>query len=204
MSSIKDARALKEQILESAEWLFAQNGYKGTKMLAIAEKAGVNHALIHYYYSSKDKLFEEVVLRLFKAWEKNIKTVVWNDDNPTIAIREYIKSYFLFQCEYKNFYVIRKWDEMEGLGVFSKYINEYWYDDLNEKCKAIKLWQEKKLINSDVNPRILLFNIWELIAKYSKLNKEELEICLDKKGSYEELQQEIIKQISFVIINGIL
>ncbi len=46
------------QIMEAAEELFAEQGFAGTSVRDIAEKAGVNLAMISYYFGSKEKLME--------------------------------------------------------------------------------------------------------------------------------------------------
>ena len=47
-------------ILEAAERLFIQKGYAGTRCMEIAEAAGVNHAMLHYYFRTKDSLFNRI------------------------------------------------------------------------------------------------------------------------------------------------
>ncbi len=49
-----------EKILEAATTVFVEKGKAGARMQEIADKAGINKALLHYYYRSKDKLFESV------------------------------------------------------------------------------------------------------------------------------------------------
>lgn len=51
-----------ELILLSAEKEFLEKGYSGAKTTAIADAAGVTHAMLHYYFRTKDKLFEKMVL----------------------------------------------------------------------------------------------------------------------------------------------
>ena len=51
----------REQILEVAEELIAENGFSGTSVRALAAKAGINVAMISYYFGSKEKLFEALV-----------------------------------------------------------------------------------------------------------------------------------------------
>jgi AcrR family transcriptional regulator len=46
-----------EQILEAARTLFAERGYQGTSMRAVAAAADVNAALVHHYYGTKEQLF---------------------------------------------------------------------------------------------------------------------------------------------------
>lgn len=51
----------REQILVAAENLFAEKGFDATSVRELAKKAGVNIAMISYYFGSKEKLFESVV-----------------------------------------------------------------------------------------------------------------------------------------------
>lgn len=53
--------AKKEIIIESALKLFSTKGFEGTSVREIAADAGVNVAMINYYFGSKEKLFESVV-----------------------------------------------------------------------------------------------------------------------------------------------
>jgi AcrR family transcriptional regulator len=51
----------KEHLLDAAEELFAEHGYEGTSTRMLAKKAGVNVAMVSYYFGSKEKLFEALV-----------------------------------------------------------------------------------------------------------------------------------------------
>jgi AcrR family transcriptional regulator len=46
-----------DQILDAARTLFAERGFQGTSVRAVAAHAGVNAALVHHYFSTKDQLF---------------------------------------------------------------------------------------------------------------------------------------------------
>jgi AcrR family transcriptional regulator len=47
-------------ILEAAEKVFLDKGYSGAKTTEIAKVAGVNHAMLHYYFRTKENLFNQV------------------------------------------------------------------------------------------------------------------------------------------------
>lgn len=49
-----------QKIFDAAHEIFTQKGMDGTKMQEIADLAGINKALLHYYYRTKEKLFEAV------------------------------------------------------------------------------------------------------------------------------------------------
>ncbi len=50
-----------EKIKEAARKVFSQKGYAATRTRDIAEEAGINLALVNYYFRSKDKLFNEIM-----------------------------------------------------------------------------------------------------------------------------------------------
>ena len=85
----------KEQtILEVAERLFLEKGYTGTKTTEIADEAGVNHALLHYYYRTKEnlfnKIFEQKALQLFESFSITID----NDSSFFDKIKDAIEKHF--------------------------------------------------------------------------------------------------------------
>jgi AcrR family transcriptional regulator len=53
----------KQRILDSAEKLFAENGYADTSLRQIISEAKVNLAAIHYHFGSKQNLLDQVILR---------------------------------------------------------------------------------------------------------------------------------------------
>ncbi len=55
-----EARNTEQKIIASARMVFHQKGLKGARMQDIAKEAGINQALLHYYFRTKDKLFHQV------------------------------------------------------------------------------------------------------------------------------------------------
>jgi len=53
-----------EKILSAASKIFLLYGYHGTRLRQIAEVAGVNSSVIHYYFRSKENLFKAVVKKV--------------------------------------------------------------------------------------------------------------------------------------------
>ncbi len=51
---------VKDRLLDAAEGLFCERGFKGTSIRDIATSAGCNIASVNYYFGSKEKLYEEV------------------------------------------------------------------------------------------------------------------------------------------------
>ncbi len=62
-----DAQQTKEKILAAAQRVFVRKGIAGGRTEEIAKEAGVNRALINYYFRSRDKLAEAVFIRVAKS-----------------------------------------------------------------------------------------------------------------------------------------
>jgi AcrR family transcriptional regulator len=72
-----------EKIKEAARKLFTQKGFAATRTRDIAEAAGINLALLNYYFRSKQKLFDIIMLENFKQFIQGI-TVKLYDETATI------------------------------------------------------------------------------------------------------------------------
>jgi AcrR family transcriptional regulator len=61
-----------EKIKEAARKLFTQKGFSATRTRDIAEKAGINLALLNYYFRSKQKLFDIIMMENFRQFIQGI------------------------------------------------------------------------------------------------------------------------------------
>jgi AcrR family transcriptional regulator len=59
--SVEKSASSEERIKEAARKVFTRKGYAATRTRDIAEEAGINLALLNYYFRSKEKLFQEVM-----------------------------------------------------------------------------------------------------------------------------------------------
>jgi AcrR family transcriptional regulator len=72
-----------EKIKEAARRIFTKKGYSATRTRDIAEAAGINLALLNYYFRSKEKLFDIVMLENFGQFVSGIR-VLLNEKNSTL------------------------------------------------------------------------------------------------------------------------
>lgn len=87
----------KQQILNAAEFEFLTNGYEATKTTQIAKRAGVTHAMLHYYYQSKENLFNKIFEDKIETLKAPIVALAQNKDiDLRDRIREIIELHFDF------------------------------------------------------------------------------------------------------------
>jgi AcrR family transcriptional regulator len=73
----------KEQlILEAAEYVFLEQGLEASKTIQIAEKAGVTHAMLHYYFRTKENLFDVVLGKKIREMTEALKPILENAELP--------------------------------------------------------------------------------------------------------------------------
>lgn len=79
----------KEQlILAAAEQEFLTKGYDGARTTSIAQAAGVTHAMLHYYFRTKEQLFERIVDEKFATMSHSMFAIM---GDPSLPIVERIK-----------------------------------------------------------------------------------------------------------------
>jgi AcrR family transcriptional regulator len=77
-----------KDILEAAKRVFQIKGMYGARMQEIADEAGINKAMLHYYFRSKDKLFDAVFQVAAKNFFSKIRELI-NVDKPLLEKIEY-------------------------------------------------------------------------------------------------------------------
>lgn len=61
MSTTKSTQNKEQEILAAAEAEFLEKGFSGSRTTSIAEAAGVTHAMLHYYFRTKEAIFDRIL-----------------------------------------------------------------------------------------------------------------------------------------------
>ena len=69
---VKENPTMEIQILETAEKLFLEKGFASTSTTEIAREVGCNQALVHYYFRTKENLFNTIFEQKLLWWGKTI------------------------------------------------------------------------------------------------------------------------------------
>lgn len=85
-----------KKILEIAENEFLEKGYVGAKTTEIARKAGVTHAMLHYYYRTKDKLFQQIFEEKARFVASQLNAAIDEGGSPLERIEHMVGVHFDF------------------------------------------------------------------------------------------------------------
>ena len=82
-----------DKILEAAKNVFVSKGMEGARMQEIADEAGINKALLHYYFRSKEKLFEAIFSEIIKFAFPKITRIAQSDEPFATKLEQVIDAY---------------------------------------------------------------------------------------------------------------
>ena len=86
-------KSTEKQILEAAKKVFLEKGFDGARMQEIADEAGINKALVHYYFRSKEKLFDAIFIEVFSGFFPKVFGAIFSDMSFEDKIAFFIDNY---------------------------------------------------------------------------------------------------------------
>ena len=154
-----------QKILEAAKTIFYRKGLKGARMQEIADEAGINRALLNYYFRTKGKLYDQVVMKTVKE----ITPAFENSLLETLNLRQFVEVMVNFlidnliqQPDFQTFYVITLNENPELLlGIFKN--RQSGYDPMDAFIQKIETAIENKEIRP-LQPEHLIWNILSLCS----------------------------------------
>ena len=193
----------KQKILQAAEKVFHRNGFKGTRTTQIAEEAGISRTMLHYYFRTKESLFQEILESTLSLVFVNMKRLIGQQvDLETLigGIVEVVNDLFEAKPGLPSF-IINIFNESEELAYFLAHSRE---DTIPVQLDEI-LKQEKQRgnVSEDVTGEDLIMNIYGLCAvPYLTMNYVKAKENRDEESMKAFIRQRRDKIKTFVL-NGI-
>ncbi len=188
-----------EKILEAAKNVFIKKGMEGARMQEIADEAKINKALLHYYFRSKEKLFNAIFNQIIKIAFPRIEQVIYTDVDFRTKVGVVIDSYLdlLIAHPYLPGFIMKEFNRDPS--VILKLIAKYGFNiqpvlevisEAMDRGEIIKMKPEHLVVNI-VSMCVFPFAARPAISFVAfRDNKEALD-------SFFEERREVVKQ--FVI-----
>jgi TetR/AcrR family transcriptional regulator len=157
-----DSEQTRATILDAAEDEFANHGFDGTRMVAIAERARVTHGLVHYYFDSKERLYEEVVGRLFGRHQELFAQLA--ADGDALTARELILRSFDLFWEHPNQVRIMLWEMASGADRVERAMKGF-YDTMGQALAGL-MAQAPPVCEPGRDPRDVYVSILGALVVY--------------------------------------
>ena len=189
-------------ILEAAKRIFQQKGMDGARMQEIADEAGINKALLHYYFRSKQLLFEAVFKNAFLMLAPELNKVMNEDSSLFDKIRNFSSNYnsFIIKHPYLPNFIIQELNKNPEF--LKKITTEYNFPSI-EKFKEQVGENVKNGTIKPIDPSQLFINLISLNA-FPFLAEPLLKIFLNtSETEYQLLQKNRENEVANFIINAI-
>lgn len=147
-----------KQIILTAEKLFSKQGYDGTSVRDIADEAGVNIAMISYYFGSKEKLMEALFEQRTTNIKLKVETLLQDDKRtPLQKVESLADDYIDRIMEKHQFFKIMICEQVVNKNpVIVTLINDLKKRNTEEIGKLIKDGQQKKVFKKNVDVVLLM------------------------------------------------
>ena len=152
-------------ILDAAEVVFAESGFGGATMQAIADACALPKANLHYYFASKEKLYRQVVERIFTIWLEAADSFE-TSATPEVALRHYVSRKMQLSREHR--YGSKVWanEVMHGAPIIQDYLETTLRTWTETRIALIRRWIDEGQIRP-IDPRWLLYMIWATTQHYA-------------------------------------
>ena len=197
---------MEEKIIEVAKALFIEKGYVETSMSEIAAKAGINRPGLHYYFRTKDKMFEAVFGDILLSIVPKIFDIISQKDmNIERRIEEMIDTYYALFIDNPKLpmFMMREINRDANLLIKTATqlnIHEKFRHSLDSIEQEMKEGKLKK-----VPIRFMFYNISSLLTIPFLTQDLTYSILLEEGETFEDMLKEwkpyIIKQLLNLIEN---
>jgi TetR/AcrR family transcriptional regulator len=99
-----------QKILQAAREIFLEKGKDGARMQEIADRAGINKALLHYYFRSKDRLFSQVFVIEVKSMFATIFESISSETDFYTFLDKFIRTYLTTISPRRNLLQFILWE----------------------------------------------------------------------------------------------
>ncbi len=171
-----DAEGAREAILNAAEEVFAEHGFDGARIAAIAAAADYNSSLIFQYFGDKLGLYAEIVKRADKEMNE-LQTLVLSPllEDETItsnapafkALLEIIvTTIFDYLAAHPRFMRMLLWEQAEGWKTYAKMISQFETGDVDQIEAIFRKAHDAGLLRSAFAPLIQLTMVLQICLSY--------------------------------------
>jgi TetR/AcrR family transcriptional regulator len=157
-------------LLEAAERVFAEQGFAGATTAAIASRAGVPKANLHYYFATKEGLYRAVVERVLTAWLSAASSFDTSDD-PRVALSAYISAKMDLARAMPLGSRIWSAEIMRGAPIIQDFLDTTLTAWVAARERSVKRWIAAGKLKP-IEPKVLFYMIWATTQQYANAAHE--------------------------------
>lgn len=191
--------SIERRILDAAESVFAEAGFNGATTAEIARRAGIPKANLHYYFKTKDDLYEQVLTGIVNTWLHTADEITAEAD-PAHALAHYITAKIELAREQPIPSRVFANEVIHGAPHLGTYLGSELRSWVEAKAKVIRGWITAGKMR-EVDPRHLLFMIWASTQTYADF-AAQISAVLGRDQLSQQEYKAVARQVTEIILRG--
>ncbi|KAA2211385.1 TetR family transcriptional regulator C-terminal domain-containing protein [Teichococcus oryzae] len=158
------------QILAAAEQVFAEAGFGGASMSALAAAAGLPKANLHYYFGTKEALYRALLDSILDLWLSATDSIQ-PDADPAAALESYVRTKMLWSRTRPHASKVFANEVLHGATHLRSYMAGPLRALVREKSRVLEGWIAAGRMQP-VDPPHLFFAIWAMTQTYADFSAQ--------------------------------
>jgi TetR/AcrR family transcriptional regulator len=155
-----------DHILAAAEKAFSSHGFDGTTMIQVAAACGLPKANLHYYFGTKQRLYQAVLEGILALWLDDAAEWITPERHPAEGLAGYVRAKMRHSRLRPHASRIFAGELLRGAPHIMMYLGIELRNRVMELATVIDGWSADGLMDP-VHPVHLLFNIWAMTQTYA-------------------------------------
>lgn len=174
-------------------------GFEGATTAEIAERASVPKPNIHYYFGTKQQLYDRVIANILEIWLEAMD-VIQPDADPRTAISEYVRRKIRASQRWPHASRVWAMEIISGGRNVSGFLKGRLRRTVHEKANIFFQWAAEGRMDS-VDPAHLFFMIWAVTQTYADFGTQ-IAAVLAKKTLDDDVFETAETTIASIILKG--
>lgn len=153
------------RILKAAEEVFAERGYRGATTAAIAERAGLPKANVHYYFGTKATLYRAVIDDILELWLAALDRIT-EDRDPAEALSDYIRAKVMYSRDRPHASRVFANEVILGAPNIEGFLTGELRELVRQKAKVFEVWAREGRMDP-IDSTHLFSIVWAATQQYA-------------------------------------
>jgi TetR/AcrR family transcriptional regulator len=190
---------IEANIRRAAEEVFAEMGFEGASTSLIAKRAGLPKANLHYYFKTKNDLYQFVLRDIIELW-LNTAQEIQPDADPATALAHYIAQKIDLARDRPIASRVFANEVLHGAPRFDEFMKRDLKDWVERKAAIIDNWVAQGRMDA-VDPKHLFFMIWATTQTYADF-AVQIAAVLGRRELTESDYRAAARQATKIILKG--
>jgi TetR/AcrR family transcriptional regulator len=195
----KSRANIERRILAAAESVFAESGFSGATTSEIARRASIPKANLHYYFRTKEELYQRVLTDIVEVW-LHTADMITPEADPAEALIHYIEAKILSARDRPLASRVFANEIIHGAPMLSGFLASDLQAWVEAKSKVIRGWIAAGRMR-EVDPRHLFFMIWATTQTYADF-ASQITAVLGKDGLSAQDYRLAARQVADIVLKG--